>query len=55
MWPDQVSNPEPLTNKSGSLLTALRGPAKLTPTEHGGRNIRVASPVSMPIHLNSVY
>ena len=27
MWPDRVSNPEPLTYKSGALSTALRGPA----------------------------
>ena len=28
MWPDQVSNPEPLIYESGALPTALRGPAK---------------------------
>ena len=28
MWPDRVSNPGPLTCGSGSLPTALRGPAK---------------------------
>ena len=28
MWPDQVSNPGPLTYESGALLTALRGPAR---------------------------
>ena len=27
MWQDRVSNPGPLTYKSGALLTALRGPA----------------------------
>ena len=27
MWPDQVSNPGPLTNESGALPTALHGPA----------------------------
>ena len=27
MWPDWVSNPGPLTYKSGALLIALRGPA----------------------------
>ena len=27
MWPDQVSNPEPLTYESGALPTALCGPA----------------------------
>ena len=27
MWPDQVSNPGPLTYDSGALPTALRGPA----------------------------
>ena len=27
MWPDPVSNPEPLTYKSGALLTVLRSPA----------------------------
>ena len=26
MWPDRVSNPGPLTNESGALPTALRGP-----------------------------
>ena len=26
MWPDMVSNPEPLTYESGALPTALRGP-----------------------------
>ena len=29
MWPDRVSNPGPLTNESGALPTALRGPAHL--------------------------
>ena len=29
MWPDQVSNPGPLTYKSGALLTVLRGRALL--------------------------
>ena len=29
MWPDRVSNPGPLTYKSGALPTALRGPAVL--------------------------
>ena len=28
MWPDQVSNPGPLTYKSSALLTALCGPAR---------------------------
>ena len=27
MWPDQVSNPGPLTYESGALPTALRSPA----------------------------
>ena len=27
MWPDQVSNPGPLTYESGALPTVLRGPA----------------------------
>ena len=26
MWPDRVSNPEPLTYESGALRTALRRP-----------------------------
>ena len=29
MWPDQVSNPGPLTYESGALPTALRGPAQI--------------------------
>ena len=28
MLPDRVSNPGPLTNESGALPIALRGPAK---------------------------
>ena len=28
MWPDQVSNPGPLTYESGALLTALHSPAR---------------------------
>ena len=28
MWPDQVSNPGPLTYESGALPTALRSPDK---------------------------
>ena len=28
MWPDQVSNPGPLTYESGALLIALCGPAQ---------------------------
>ena len=27
MWPDQVSNPGPVTYESGALPIALRGPA----------------------------
>ena len=27
MWPDRVSNPEPLTYESDALPAALRGPA----------------------------
>ena len=30
MWPDRVSNPGPLTYKSGALPIALRGPATAT-------------------------
>ena len=30
MWPDRVSNPGPLTYKSGALPTALRDPADRT-------------------------
>ena len=30
MWPDRVSIPGPLTNESGALPTALRGPASVT-------------------------
>ena len=29
MWPDRVSNPEPLTYESGDLPTALRSPAQI--------------------------
>ena len=29
MWPDRVSNPEPLTYESDALPTALHGPAAL--------------------------
>ena len=29
MWPDQVSNPGPLTYNSGALLTALHGLAEI--------------------------
>ena len=29
MWPDQVSNPGPLTYETGALPTALSGPALL--------------------------
>ena len=28
MWPDRVSNPGPLTYKSGALPTMLRGPER---------------------------
>ena len=33
MWPDQVSNPGPLTCESGALPTVLRGPAQRMQTE----------------------
>ena len=33
MWPDQVSNPGPLTYESDALLTALGGPARLQQTD----------------------
>ena len=34
MWPDRVSNPGPLTYKSGALPTALcHGPAKVHRTD----------------------
>ena len=40
MWPDQVSNPGPLTYESGALLTALRGPATLEESkEKRGRKV----------------
>ena len=29
MWPDRVSNPEPLTYESGALPIALSGPASI--------------------------
>ena len=29
MWPDQISNPGPLSLESDALLSALRGPANL--------------------------
>ena len=32
MWPDRVSNPGPLTYESGTLPTALRGPATVIVT-----------------------
>ena len=32
MWPDRVSNPGPLTYKTGALPTALHGPAKYSRT-----------------------
>ena len=32
MLPDRVSNPGPLTYESGALPIALRGPAKLSPS-----------------------
>ena len=40
MWPDQVSNPGPLTYESGALPTALRGLA--TPFEKGGKVLKNA-------------
>ena len=35
MWPDRVSNPEPLTYESGALLTVQRGPAHLKQSQCG--------------------
>ena len=32
MWPDRVSNPEPLALESDVLQTALRGPAGIAKT-----------------------
>ena len=34
MWPDRVSNPGPLTYKSGALPTALRGPSQYQDTRY---------------------
>ena len=34
MWPDQVSNPGPLTYESGALPTAPRGPAGIIREGH---------------------
>ena len=33
MWPDQVSNPGPLTYQSSALPTTLRGPAEKSQPE----------------------
>ena len=35
MWPDRVSNPGPLTYKSGALPIALRGPTVLLGRHEG--------------------
>ena len=39
MWPDRVSNPGPLTYKSGALPTALCGPATYPRTR--GQSLRL--------------
>ena len=38
MWPDQVSNPGPLTYESGALPNALRGPAQVQSNFNGSNN-----------------
>ena len=61
MLPDWVSNPEPLTYKSGALPIALRGPATFlyerTSTEKGGKynTGKSAVPESVLICLNPLY
>ena len=42
MWPERVSNPGPLTYKSGALQTALRGPANIIRLE-GFRHMKMLS------------
>ena len=37
MWPDRVSNPGPLSYKSGVLPTALCGPARSLVSVRGAR------------------
>ena len=39
MWPDRVSNPGPLTCESGTLPTALRGPATFSESKSNAESI----------------
>ena len=47
MWPDQVSNPGPLTYESGALPTVLRGPA----TAENDIMIKFILEISVKMHV----
>ena len=58
MWPDPVSNPGPLTNKSGALPTAVCGRAfslRADPIGEQGGKLRVAAPERVRLHISHLY
>ena len=50
MWPDRVSNPGPLTYKSGALPTALRSPANSV-INVGGVPVLISAHCLMEFHI----
>ena len=40
--------------KLSNIRSTLKGKEQLTPTEEGGKNSQVSSPVSIPFNLNSI-
>ena len=49
MWPDRVSNPGPVTYKSGALPAALRGPEVLGTIQNHLRKLNVVIAVNVSI------
>ena len=54
MWPDWVSNPGPLTYKSGALPTVLRGPVLMVLTEIVCKNyLNKTVHFYIPLYINA--
>ena len=55
MWPDQVSNPGPLTYKSGALPTALPSPASNMKASYFGYLFSTLSMTSYYLEVTVTY
>ena len=55
MWPDQVSNPGPLTYESGALPIALCGPALINTLCIKKKNLRSEKKINLSLVLKDPF